>query len=136
MFRQHKRNTGWVWPEKFPKPPKDVMRIMVRLTRLPRDEAGKVLVRVVQECQESGVAEDMATPSEKRFMDRQYARVMAALTEIAEAGEGSSPATEKAQKALETNRLAEAQHQSALAEQGTPEVEELVAELWGPEESG
>lgn len=134
MFRGRKRNTGWVWPDKFPTPPKDVVRIMDRLTRLSPEDAERVVVRVVQECRESRVAEDMATPSEKRFVDRQYARAMAALTEIAEAGEGDNPAIEKAQAALDTNRRAEEQHQQAAAERGTPEAEELAAELWGPEE--
>lgn len=96
MFRQRKRNTGWVWPEKFPKPPKDVVRIMDQLTRLSPEVAEKVLVRVVQECQESGgIDVDMAVPGEKRFMERQYARAAAALAEIAEGGDSDDPATEK-----------------------------------------
>lgn len=135
MFRNRKRNTGWVWLETFPGPPKDLVRIMDQLTRLSPEVAEKVLVRVVQECQECGIAKDVAIPGEKRFMDRQYTRAVAALIEIAETGEGDDPAVEKARKVLETNRRAGEQHRSATGELVRPEIEEWMTEHWGPEES-
>jgi hypothetical protein len=85
---------------------------MDRLTRLPVPDAEKVLLRVIRECQESGkFSQYLTLPSERRFIDRQYVRVMETLADIAEHSEGD-PSAEKARRALEVNRRALEQHEA------------------------
>jgi len=132
MFGRRKR--AWVWVDTFPQPPKDVRQIMDRLTRLPVADAENVLLRVIRECQEVGkFSQDLTLPSERRFLDRQYARAIEALTEIAEAGGEDDPSVEKAQRALEVNRRALDQHRDTTAEWEAPELRDFMHRAFGPE---
>jgi hypothetical protein len=132
MFGRRKR--AWVWVDTFPQPPKDVRQIMDRLTRLPVADAEKVLLRVIRECQEVGkFSQDLTLPSERRFLDRQYARAIEALTEIAEAGGEDDPSVEKARRALEVNRRALDQHRDTTAEWESPELRDFMHRAFGPE---
>jgi len=132
MFGRHKRE--WVWVDTFPQPPKDVRQIMDRLTRLPVADAERVLLRVIRECRESGkFSQDLTLPSEHRFMERQYARALEALTEIADAGSDGDSAAEKARRALEVNARALDQHRSAAADWESPELQDFTDRVFGPD---
>lgn len=132
MFGRRKREWGFV--ETFPQPPKDVRLIMDRLTRLPVADAERVLLRVIGECRESGkFSQGLALPSEYRFMERQYARALEALIEIADAGAEGDPAADKARRALEVNAHALDQQRDATAEWESPELREFMHDVFGPD---
>lgn len=132
MLGRRKREWGGV--ETFPRPPEDVRRIMDRLTRLPVADAERVLLRVIRECRESGkFSEGLTLPSEHRFLERQYARALEALIEIADAGGEGDPAAETARRALEVNGRAFDQHREATAEWESPELREFMADVFGPD---
>jgi hypothetical protein len=129
-----RRKQEWIWVDTFPQPPSDVRQIMDLLTRLPVADAEQVLLRVIRECRESGkFSQDLTLPSEHRFMERQYARALEALTEIADADGDGDPATEKARRALEVNARALDQHRSAAAGWESPELRDFTDRVFGPD---
>ncbi|MDQ3725180.1 MAG: hypothetical protein M3335_04710 [Actinomycetota bacterium] len=58
---------------------------------------------------------------------------MEALIEIADASGESAPAAETARRALEVNGRALDQHREAMAEWESPELRELIADVFGPD---
>lgn len=134
MFGKSKRE--WIWVETFPQPPKPVRQIMDQLTRLPVADAERVLLRVIRECRESGnFAQGLSLPGEHRFVERQYARALEALIEIAEGAEGE-PAADKARRVLEVNARALDQHRGAMTEWESPELRKFMDDTFGPDPTG
>lgn len=129
-----RRKREWIWVDTFPRPSKDVRQIMDRLTRLPVADAEEVLLRVIRECQQSEkFSEDLTLPSERRFADRQYARAMEALIQIAEEGSEDDPLAGKARRALEVNGRALDQHRAAIAGWESPELADFMDKTFGPD---
>lgn len=105
-----------------------------RRKRLPVADAERVLLRVIRECRESGkFSQGLTLPSEHRFVERQYARALEALIEIADESAGGDAAAETARRVLEVNGRALDQHRDAMAEWESPELREFMDKVFDPD---